>query len=207
MWLPLAISFILPLITARIPPLSMIPNTYIDGQLFEGDSGERDSRPLAKRAWEAGVETARTASPKLLLVGVCESVIFAVKICAYILSLATIALIVGVYTPVFTWIGQPMIPLLNLFGIPDAAIIAPATLVGILEIAMPALVIAGQGVSQAACFFIIVLSTVQVVFFTESANAIMESDIPLGAGKLVIIFLVRTILAIPLVALFTHILF
>ena len=78
---------------------------------------------------------------------------------------------------------------------------------GISEIAMPVMVIASQGVSEAAAFFVVVLSTVQVIFFTESANAIIESDIPLGFGHCIIIFIERTILAIPMLAIVIHIMF
>lgn len=51
-----------------------------------------------------------------------------------------------------------------------------------------------------------VLSTSQIIFFTESANAMLESDIPVGFGDLVKIFFIRTIILIPMVALMAKIL-
>ena len=72
---------------------------------------------------------------------------------------------------------------------------------------MPALLIADQAVPQAAAFFGVVQSTVQVIFFTESANAIMESDIPLNLVDLIIIFLERTIIAMPMIAVIMHLLY
>ena len=56
-------------------------------------------------------------------------------------------------------------------------------------------------------FFVIVLSTVQIIFFTESANAMMQTDLDLKFPELVVIFLIRTLIAIPIVAAFAHILF
>lgn len=56
-------------------------------------------------------------------------------------------------------------------------------------------------------FFVCTLSLVQIVFFTESANAMLEADIPLSLVDLILIFIIRTIIAIPLVALATHIIF
>ena len=90
---------------------------------------------------------------------------------------------------------------------PDAAVIAPATLVGIAEIALPVMTIAGMNIAPMSIFFVIVLSTVQIIFFTESANAMMQSDLNLKFLELVLIFLIRTLIAIPIVAVFAHVLF
>lgn len=201
------ISFILPIITARIPPLSLIPNEYVDGTPYTGDEGVKDSRNVFKRAWDSAIETADQASVKMISKGAVEALMFSIKVCTYVMSVATIALVVGVYTPCFQWLGVPVAPLLQLFGVPNAVEVAPSVLVGITEIAMPALLIADQNVAPAAAFFVVTLSTIQVIFFTESANAIMESDIPLNFGKLVMIFLLRTLLAIPMVALVMHFIF
>ena len=67
--------------------------------------------------------------------------------------------------------------------------------------------IAGQAIAPMSVFFVIVLSTVQIIFFTESANAMMQADMGLKFGELVLIFLIRTVIAIPIVALFAHLLF
>ena len=197
----------MPIITSRIPPLSWIPNEYVDGTPWTKDEKKNDGRSLIKRAWDEAIETADQGTFKMVLDGILEACIFAVKTSAYVTSVATVALILGTYTPLFDWLGVPFIPILNLFGIPNAEIVAPACIVGISEIAMPVMVIANQGVSEAAAFFVVVLSTVQVIFFTESANAIIESDIPLGFVQCIIIFIERTILAIPMLAIVIHIMF
>ena len=67
--------------------------------------------------------------------------------------------------------------------------------------------IAGQQISEMAIFFVIVLSTVQIIFFTESANAMMQADMGLKFGQLIVIFLIRTVIAIPIVSLFAHIIY
>jgi len=204
-----AICFIMPIITVRIPPLSRIPNEFVDGTPWTADKNEHagDKRSLIRRAWDEAIYTADNAESKLVIQGLAESAVFACKVSAYVLSVATIALAIAEYTPVFNWIGMPFIPVLQLFGIPNAAEIAPSVLVGITEIGLPSLLIAGKNVSDAAAFFVVVLSTVQVIFFTESANAIMESDIPLNFWKLIQIFLIRTIIGIPMCALAMHIFF
>ena len=74
---------------------------------------------------------------------------------------------------------------------PDAVAIAPATLVGIAEIALPVMTIAGMEIAPMSIFFVIVLSTVQIIFFTESANAMMQTDLDLKFPELVVIFLIQ----------------
>lgn len=201
------ICFVMPMLTARIPPLSRIPDEYVDGTPFTGDVKVKDDRSLLKRAWDSAVQTADEGTVKMIWDGMVDAAMFSIKTSAYVLSVATVALILGYYTPVFDWLGVPFVPVLNLLGIPNAAEIAPACLVGITEIAMPVLVIAEYSVAPAAAFFVVVLSTVQVIFFTESANAIMESDIPLGFWHLIVIFLERTVIAIPMIALVMHLIF
>jgi len=51
------------------------------------------------------------------------------------------------------------------------------------------------------------LSIVQIIFFSEAGNAILGSKIPLGALKLIEIFFIRTVVALPLVALVTHMIY
>ena len=132
---------------------------------------------------------------------------FALKIVSFVMSIATISLFLCWYSPIFKWIGMPMIPYLQLCQMPDAAVIATATLVGCAEIALPVMTIAGQQISEMAIFFVIVLSTVQIIFFTESANAMMKADMGLKFGQLIVIFLIRTVIAIPIVSLFAHIIY
>jgi len=78
--------------------------------------------------------------------------------------------------------------------------------VGIFALSIPATLIKGKAVAAASAFFVVVLSTSQIIFFTESANAMLESDIPVGFGDLVKIFFIRTIILIPMVALMAKIL-
>ncbi len=199
------LAYIMPIFTSRVPPLSGLSDNYHDGTPPKPDV--KDNSPILAKAWNLAVETSRTSEMISVVHCVVEAFVFSLKIGAYVLAIATLAMIIGEYTPVWTYVGMPMIPVLELFRIPNAAEIAPAVLVGVTEIAMPAVLIAGKGVAPAASFFIIVLCTLQLVSFTESANAIMESDIPLGFKDLLLCFVVRTIFAIPLTALATHLLF
>lgn len=205
----LIIVFIMAAIVIRIPPLSRKKNNYYDGrvQLPEERKSERYDSKTFMKAVNAGIEKAESTDMSVVYKSIPEAFFFAIKIVTFVLSIAVLSLLVATFTPVFEWLGKPMIPLLTMLGIPDAAQIASATLVGIAEIALPVLIIAGKGVSEMSIFFIVVLSTVQIIFFTESANAMLESNMPLNALELVGIFLIRTLIALPLVAAATFIIF
>ena len=64
-----------------------------------------------------------------------------------------------------------------------------------------------DSVAPAAAFFVVTVTALQIIMFSNSAVSIMESDIPLNVGKLVIIFFLRTLIAMPLVAIVTHFIF
>lgn len=205
----LIISFILAAIIIRIPPLSKKSEVYANGlqQTLDMRRPGKYTSDIFKKALAASTTKAARTPYSVFVTSIPDVVSFAFKIEAYVMSIAVISLLVSTYTPFFTWLGTPMIPYLNLMQLPDAVAIAPATLVGIAEIALPALTIAGQNIAPMSVFFVIVLSTVQIIFFTESANAMMQSDMGLKFFELVFIFLIRTIIAIPIVAIFAHMLF
>lgn len=199
--------FLIAPIIIRIPPISLIANNYIDGTPFVENKEKISYSGIFGRALDSALDAAASVQNAIYIDAIKSSFIFGVKIAGYVLCIATISLFLAEETPIFTWIGLPMVPILNLLGIPNATEAAPSILVGITEIGMPVLLLAGKNVAEATVFFVVTLSTTQIIFFTESANAIMESNIPLGFTQLVIIFLERTALSMPIIAIATHILF
>ncbi|WP_152548990.1 hypothetical protein [Geomicrobium sp. JCM 19037] len=122
-----------------------------------------------------------------------------------ILSIGLSAILIAEYTPVFQWIGKPMEPLIMLLGIPDAHLVAPASLVGIAEMFLPALFVVEAAVE--AKFFIAVLSLSQVLFFSAVIPLLMEVDVPVTLKDMLILFVLRTLIAMPIIAVITHIVF
>lgn len=205
----LLVVFILAAIVIRIPPLSREKDQYYNG-MMQTEAMRRSShysKDIFKKALGSSTTKVTQTPYSVFATSVPDVLSFAVKIVTFVQALATIALLISNYTPFFEWIGKPMVPYLELCQMPDAAAIAPATLVGIAEIALPVMTIAGQNLAPMSVFFVIVLSTVQIIFFSESANAMMKSDMGLSCGKLIMIFLIRTIIAIPIVSVFAHLLY
>ncbi|MEG0963445.1 MAG: nucleoside recognition domain-containing protein, partial [Lachnospiraceae bacterium] len=205
----LLLAFFVAAIMIRIPPIGKKPDTYYDGrmQTKEEQKPQKYSVQIFKDAYFTALSKAEETKPQAFMDALISAFMFGCKVVSYVVSLSVICLILANYTPVISWLGIPVRPILELLRIPDAAIIAPSTLAAFVAMSLPATLISGTGVSAAAGFYIVVLSTCQVIFFTESANAMLDSEIPVDFKDLVIIFLERTIILIPLVALATHIVF
>ena len=199
-------TFVLAAIMIRIPPLSRKSNRYFDGTLQtpEERRPEKYTADILKLAYQDGVEKAAHSSFKCFGEQMKSSFMFGIKVNAFIMALSTICLYIANYTPVTHWLAVPMTPILSALGLADAETIAASSVVGILALSLPATLIKGKAVATASAFFVVVLSTCQIIFFTESANAILESDIPLNFWDLVLIFIIRTIILIPVVALLAH---
>lgn len=205
----LLLAFMVAAIMIRIPPIGKKPDTFFDGTLQtpEQRKPQRFTKQLFRDAFQNAMSKAEAVQPKVFTDALTSSLVFGCKVVSYVVSLSIICLVLANYTPVITWLGIPIRPILELLRIPDAAQIAPSTIAAFVAMSLPSTLISGTGVSVMAGFYIVVLSTCQVIFFTESANAMLDSDIPVNFADLLIIFAERTIILIPLVALATHIIF
>ncbi|WP_138418761.1 YjiH family protein [Aquibacillus sediminis] len=210
------VAFLVVLITAfimvRIPPLSRKPDVYFNGRVQTDEDRKVNVKyngQLFRNAINRAVSKANDAESimKELAKGFMEGARLTPKILCLITAVGLTGLIIVEYTPIFTWLGMPMVPFLSLFGIPDAQVIAASTLVGITEMYLPVLLIAEAGVSIQAGFFIAVLSLVQIIFFAETAVIILATGVPISAKELIIVFFERTIIGIPIIAVFMHLLF
>lgn len=202
------LSFAIAAIMIRIPPLRGLPDLMYDGSPRPEEKKAKYSAELFKNAMIKAVETGNSvdvaATFKKTLMDV---FIFAQKISAYIMCIYVLVMVVVKNTYIADYLGIPFVPILNLLGIPNAAEIAPSFILGLAEVALPSAFISGLGVAPAAAFFVVTVTALQIIMFSNSAVSIMESDIPLNVGKLVIIFFLRTLIAMPLVAIVTHFIF
>ncbi|MBT9130772.1 MAG: hypothetical protein DDT40_00534 [candidate division WS2 bacterium] len=202
-----AVGMILAMILPRIPPLSRITDTYnpntgkmVNEVLPEGEN---------KFAWALGQASQRAKKQRASDVIREGNKMFAsimVNLLPIVVAWGTIALIAVEYTKIFTYIAYPMGLYLNLLGIEEAFKVAPATLVGFIDMFVPALMLAPVEVVRTK-FILGVLSLVQIVYITEVGAIIMQSDVPLDLKDLAIIFIVRTLIALPLIVLFSMLIF
>ena len=199
-----AVGIILAVILVRIPPISKLPDTYQEkvGKMID------EEVPQEKGAFAYAVEQAcrraEAFNVKGILSGGLEVVMgMLFDLIPIVLAWGTIALIIATYTPVFDWISYPMGLYLKLLGVEEAVAVAPATLIGFTDMFIPALLITGIE-SVKTKFIIGVLSLVQIIYLTEVGAIIIKSEIPLNLWKLFLLFMERTLIAIPLIVLFAN---
>lgn len=198
------VGITLAIIIGRIPPIRTVPNTYresVGKQIIE-------DVPTDKNALHYAVEISCARAEKFtigtVLSGGFEVVVgMFFDLIPIVAAWGTIALIIATYTPFFTWISYPMGLFLKVLGVEEAMAVAPATLIGFTDMFIPALLITGVN-SVKTKFIIGVLSLVQIIYLTEVGAIVIKSEIPLNLWKLFLIFLERTIIAIPLIVLFAN---
>lgn len=183
---------------ARTWPVSKTPDDYVtDGKPEPERSGN-----LLGAAWDAAMSRADSGAPFPTTIrrGFVDGLGLATTILGSILVVGTIALLVARETPAFDWLGRPLVPVLSTLGVPDAEIVAPAALVGITEMYIPALLVRDAPIR--ARFFIAVLSISQLIFFSAVAPMMIDMfrRIPIRARELVAVFFLRTAVLIPVLA-------
>lgn len=193
------------IIVPRLPPLSRKPDTYHEPagcQLAEqADSGMglfRYSLTQAVRRAESAPGLAVLARSALFNV----ADIF-LALLPLVMAIGTAGLVLAEFTPVFTWLSYPMVPILELLGLPEAQAAAPATLVGFADMFLPA-VLASNIESELTRFVIACLSVTQLIYMSEVGALLLKSKIPLSLLELLAIFLLRTAITLPIIAFMAH---
>lgn len=193
------------IITPRLPPLSRKDNEFLDGSTDTRNWREGSGRSLTGDAWQAAIGRARKSPGVLRFLsnGLRNLLFFLFSVVAATMALATLAALLTFHTPVFEWLGWPLALLLEYSGLPDAAAAAPGLFAGFMDQYMPAVVAAGID-SERTSFLLAGLSVCQLVFMSEVGVLILRSKLPLVFTDLVMIFLLRTAIAVPLLLAGAH---
>lgn len=194
------------IIIPRIPPVSRIPDTFY----VQNDYTEEVPENISKFKWsmEQAVKRAESAGPlkEQIKQGYEVFAGIAFTLIPQVMAIGTVALIIAEYTSFFSIISQPMVYVLQLFQIPEAEAAAPATIAGFIDMFMPAILATGIE-AEITRFFIGALSLVQIIYLTEMGTLLIVSKIPVNLWQLFVIFIERTLISIPIIALIAHIIF
>ncbi|WP_096440640.1 YjiH family protein [Alteribacter populi] len=196
------------IVCPRIPPLSWKKNTYYEktGKQISEEVPTGTSR--GRWAYEKAVSK---ASEVKSAAGVVKSGFQNVLdiwfgLIPLVMALGTLALIIAEYTNFFVVLSAPLVPLLELMRIPEADAAAPAMIVGFADMFLPAVI--GSGIeSELTRFVVAALSLTQLIYMSEVGILLLRSRIPLNLLDLVIIFIQRTLITLPIITLMAHLLF
>lgn len=201
----LVLAFIMP----RIYPLAGKEEVHIDGRPLDLDA---EKYPENYNAVTHGLENALNMAnrnrsiSKFFSDGIKNVVDMYIGVAPVVLAFGTIALMLAEYTPVFGILGKPFEPLLMLFGIPEAAAAAQTMVVGFADMFLPSILGASID-SELTRFFIATMSVTQLIYMSEVGGLLLGSKIPVNFKDLIVIFLLRTLISFPIIAIVAHLLF
>ncbi|QHJ70432.1 YjiH family protein [Planococcus halotolerans] len=202
-------GIILALIMPRIYPLSRKPTTFIDGSEQESQTEDvPKGYNVATHGLEKALDKAnRNRSVSNFFKDGFKNVLdMWIGVAPVVMAFGTIALILAEYTQLFVILGTPFVPYLNLLGIPEAADAAQLMVVGFADMFLPAIL--GSGIeSELTRFVVATLSVTQLIYLSEVGGILLGSKIPVNILDLIVIFLLRTIIALPIIAGVAHLLF
>ena len=194
-WSTLLITFTVTAITARIPPISRYDDSE---QLPEPDVTHGSYFKSAVNAALARVEE----NPRFLRL-LWENVKDGLKMTSIILptgvSVGLLGLMLSVYTPVFDWLGLIFYPLLALLQVPEAMLTAKAMAASLAEMFFPTGMLGDAPMMSRYLFG--VTSVSGLLFFAGSIPCILATEIPVKVPHLVLIWVIRMFLSIPLAVL------
>ncbi|MBM6551489.1 YjiH family protein [Marinomonas ostreistagni] len=197
------------LIIPRLPPLSRKAHVYEDGRPAEPCELSKKS---LRELWHLGVTQAMARAERssglksVAQDGAKNAAEMVFCVLPVVMAIGTLALVVAENTPVFSILGQPFIPLLELLQIPEAAKASETLVVGFADMFIPSIMAASID-SEMTRFVIAAVSITQLIYLSEVGALILGSKIPVNIVEMFIIFIMRTLITLPVIALVAHCIF
>ncbi|MFT4862714.1 MAG: nucleoside recognition membrane protein YjiH [Pseudohongiellaceae bacterium] len=197
-------SIVAAFITPRLPPLNRVSEGFFN-QVQRQQDIEDESLPLLQRAWSRAVTRAQQGpSIGAIIKGGTRNIVdIFISVLPAAMTIEFIALVIYTYSDFFYWASLPMLPLVWLLQIPDPSAVVSGSLVGFFDQFIPA-IMSGSMEDPVSRFVVAGLSITQLIFIAENGTLILRSSIPLHIGQLFVIFLIRTVITLPLLVVAAH---
>ncbi|WHI59543.1 YjiH family protein [Mammaliicoccus lentus] len=197
-------AFIMP----RIWPLKQIPDQYSNGSTEKlNETIPKTHNPLTWGLQQATDKAVVSPGLKQFFINGIKTVLdMWLAVLPVVMAIGTLATIVAEYTPLFSILGAPFVPLLELMQIPYAHEASETLLIGFADMFLPSLLISDVP-SDMTRFIVGALSISQLIYLSEVGGVILGSKIPVSLGKLFMIYIIRTIIALPIIVIMAHIFF
>lgn len=201
-------SIIAAIILPRIGPLRKKSNKTFGNK----ENTNTDDIPNGHTAFSYGIELATEKALKnkgvlpLLVEGIKNVLDMWLGVIPVVMAMGTAALILAEYTPVFKILGLPFIPIFALLGIPEATAAAQTILVGFADMFLPSVMISNVA-NEMTRFVVACVSVTQLIYMSEVGSVLLGSKIPINFKELFVIFIQRTLITLPIIAIIAHFLF
>ena len=190
--------FVLAIIVPRLWPLRSIPNTYNEGV---GDQSAEiipeGYHPVKWGLYLSSKKASHSSVSTVVRSGLYVYCSVFLDLIPLVIAWGTIMLAVIKHTPVFQIVSIPFGYYMQLLGIEDAMKLSSSVLVGFGDMYIPPLLLANEP-SLSSRFILGVVTTSQIIYLTEIGAIILKSPMKVNIFQLFIIFIERTIIALPI---------
>lgn len=201
-------SLVAAIIMPKLPPLSKKEDHYFDGTPKVND----EAIPAGFNSFSHGLNQAIEKAKgqdilKIIFVDGIKNVLdLWLAVIPIVMAVGTIALVIAEYTPLFKILGLPFLPVLALLQIPEAAAASQTLVAGFADMLLPSVLASGIE-SDLTRFTIAAVSVSQLIYLSEVGALLLASKIPVSLKELFIIFIQRTLITLPVIALIAHLIF
>ncbi|MDF1509575.1 YjiH family protein [Robertmurraya sp. DFI.2.37] len=201
-------GFVAALIMPRIPPLSKKADTGYENVKLKKESPIPQGVSPLKWGVSEAVSKARKNNGVVGTVkeGFQNVLDMWLGVLPIVMTIGTVALVIAEFTPFFTILGKPFEPILALMQVPEAGVAAQTMVIGFADMFLPAVI--GSGIESELTRFVIAgVSVTQLIYMSELGGLLLGSKLPLNLKDLILIFLLRTIITLPIIVVAAHIIF
>ena len=200
------VGIICAIVLNRIPPLSRKPDTYLTGEPQVQESTERPSGyNLVTWAWHQAVRKGNNNGYTLksyFTDWAKNTCMMLFGMLSMVMLVGTVSLALAYHTPVFTWLGMPFQPLLELLGVPEAAAASQTMIAGFTDMFIPSVMASATISSPYTLFLVAVISITQVLYLSDNVAMILTTKIKVNLLEMFIIFLERTVVSLIVASIF-----
>ncbi len=195
------------IIVPRLPPLRFKKDVYIDGSEVTGNvETVPEGKNLFTHSLDVALSRAEQApsAKQTVADGVKNALDMVFAVLPVVMAIGTLATVVAETTPVFQWLGQPFVPFLELLQVEEAQQAAQTIMVGFADMFIPSILAASNINSETTRFIIAAMSVTQLIYMSEVGALLLGSKIPVNIFELFVIFILRTLVTLPVIALMAH---
>lgn len=194
------------IILPRIYPLSKKKDIYYNGETKKIDESIPEGYTSFSWGYTQAITKARkNSSIKEFFTDGSKNVLdMWIGVLPIVMCMATIALIIATYTPVFKILGLPFVPILQLLQVPEALQASQTLVVGFADMLLPSVVASTTITSEMTRFIVAAVSVTQLVYMSEVGGVLLGSKVPVNIKELIVIFIERTLITLPVIVLIAN---
>lgn len=204
-WTTLVITFIATAVTARIYPISRVPDEYLAGVTPKPE--EKVTSHRFKHALADALDTASGSGSLIKNVGssFLEGLVMCASILSIIMAIGVLGMLLALYTPIFNVIGYVFYPFTWLIRIPDALTAAQALSTSFIDMSLPCVFVAESALPTRYVVGVTCIS--EIIFLSGMVPCVLSTSISVKMKDLLIVWAERVIISVLLAGMIAYIVF